>query len=134
MGIRVATGRQTARLVWSSSHLLVLSPPNAAAAAAAEDSSCSASPLHLCTVKQQQKQQRQQQRHDRLDPKPEASSPQQHTVSLVTNLSHVGNVKSRGYLLSAGIRRAVRIQLFFLILFDCFFLESFCVARESPSR
>lgn len=86
MGIRVATGRQTARLVWSSSHLLVLSPTNAAAAAAAEDSSCSASPLHLCTVKQQQKQQRQQQRHDRLDPKPAARSSTQSPWSLTCRM------------------------------------------------
>lgn len=87
MGIRVATGRQTARLVWSSSHLLVLSPPNAAvAAAAAEDSSCSASPLHLCSVKQQQKQQRQQQRHDRLDPKPAARSSTQSPWSLTCRM------------------------------------------------
>lgn len=63
----------------------------------------------------------------------EASSLQQHTVSLVINLSHVGNVKSRGYLLSAGIRRAVGIQLCFLILFECccFFGELLCCQGKS---
>lgn len=121
MGIRVATGRQTARLVWSSSHLLVLSPPNAAAAAAAaEDSSCSASPLHLCTVKQQQR--RQQQRHDRLDPKPAARSSTQSPWSLTCRMWGTWSHADICFLRESEEQSGYScFSWFYLTVFFCFF-------------